>query len=135
MTFAYDPGRQYPLVAEAVLSYADLLPSATLVSIVKLPPGARVLDVRVYVDTAFNAAGTDTLSIGDTTAATTYASAVDVSSTGAKTTAGFGKKYASGDILTATYTHTSTAPTAGSARVEVEYVVEGRVNEIQAPLT
>lgn len=135
MTFTYDPGRQFPLVAEAVLDYDDLLPTATEVEIIKLPPGARVLDVRLYVDTLFNAAGTDTLSIGDSDSATLYANAVDVSSTGAKTTSGFGKKYASAETLIATYEHTSTAPTAGSARVEVTYVVEGRVNEIQAPLT
>jgi hypothetical protein len=135
MTFAYDPGRQYPLVAEAVLDYDDLLPSATEVDIVKLPPGSRVLDVRVYVDTAFDAAGTDLFSVGDSDSATLYANGVDVATTGAKTTAGFGKKYASSETLIGTYTHTSTAPTAGSLRVTVTYVVEGRVNEIQAPLT
>ncbi len=131
MAFTTDPDRQYPLVAEATLSYADLLPSATLVNLVKVPPGAVVTNVTVYVDTLFDAAGTDLFSVGDTDSATTFVNGVDVSSTGAKTASGFGKKYADGDTLTARYVHTSTAPTQGSLRVYVEYVVEDRINEVQ----
>lgn len=120
--------RQYPLIAELELTLAEL----AAVQDVKLPPGAVVLDIKAFVDTAFNAGTTNTLSIGDSGSATRFLNAGSVAAAGAVgSIAGFGRKYTVSDFVRFTYAQTGTAATAGALRAYVSYVIANRANEAQ----
>lgn len=122
------PQRQYPLVAELELTLSEL----ATVQDVELPPGAVVLDIKAYVDTAFNAATTNTLSIGDSGSATRYLNAGSVGSAGVVgSIAGFGRKYTTAEVIRFTYAQSGAAASAGALRAYVSYAIAGRANEVQ----
>lgn len=142
MSFSYDPIRQYPLVATATVTGADLGDGEVLA--IKLPPGAVVTKVVAYVDEGFESDSiggsidyTARVDVGDDDSNTTYVSGASVVSTGRLTLqAGvLGKKYASGGTITIFYHDTDTVDGAvfyaGQLTVCVEYVVQNRVNEVQ----
>lgn len=91
---------------------------------IQLPVNALLLDLTVDGVTAFNAGTTATLTVSDGT--TTFASGVDMTSTGRKTVSNLGKFYPSGGTLAVTLAETGTAATAGSAFVCAKYVIAGR---------
>jgi hypothetical protein len=90
-----------------------------------IPAGARILECRIYVDTAFNAATTNNLLVGTTAAGN------DIVATGtsAAGTAGY-KVSTTGNTLTfaadtpiyVAYTQTGTAATAGVAVIILTFV-------------
>lgn len=129
MATTHDPGRQYELSVEKTLSLAEL---ATPCTVAKLPPGATVTGIQVYVDTAFNAGTTNTLSIGDSGSATRFLNAQSVAATGpVAVSTQIGRKYTSSDRIDVSYAQTGTAATTGVVRVITKYVVTDRVNEVQ----
>lgn len=69
-------------VARATLAYTD----TTAKTLFTLPAGAIIVDWILNVTTAFNDSGTDQVNIGITGTAAKFASALDVSSAGLKTT-------------------------------------------------
>lgn len=117
--------RQYPLVAQADLSIANIGTGNEVTF--DLPPGAMVINVYGDTITAFNGT-TNTLTVKDDT--TTFISAQDVTSTGRETTAVPAKLYPSGGTITVSMAQTGTA-TAGRAIVTVVYTVLGRAHEVQ----
>lgn len=132
MAFAKNAGRQYPLVAVQTVDYTGYT-SGVALDAVELPIGARVLGVNFYTDTAWNTGTTAVLKVGDANAANRYINDQDIKTTGSEpATQAVGYRYASGGNIKVTITDTGTAPTAGSGVLVVQYVVEGRANDVQA---
>jgi hypothetical protein len=97
------------------------------VSIGKIPANALIKDTQVSVQTAFNAATTNTVSVGSAAAGTQVVNAQTVASVGSTTVAPAsvgGLLSASADTeLFVTYSQTGTAASAGVGSVVVSYTV------------
>lgn len=116
--------RQYPLVALAQVHGTNGPTAAPNALEIKLPPGALLRSIAVLTAVAFT--GTSpTLTAGDGT--TTFASGVDIATTGAETTTGTPKFYPAGGTIT--ITTAGVGMNAGHALVSAEYVVIDRDNE------
>lgn len=89
-----------------------------------LPAGARALRTQVVVETGFNAATTNTISVGTTAGGTDLVNATAAGSAVLTTTAVPAAKVvqAADTTIYATYASTGAAATAGVATVIVEYV-------------
>lgn len=123
-----NPGRQYPLVAEQVITAAKMNESGVAVKAITLPTGAVVVGGAVAVDTAFDAA-TAVLDVGDAGSANRYKNDVNVAATGYTALVPTG--YVSdGSPITVTPVFAD-AVTVGSLRLQVHYVIGGRANEAQ----
>lgn len=88
-----------------------------------LPPNCVVLRSTVYVKTAFNAATTNTISIGTIASGTAFGSALAAGAIAlvpGTVTASAANPQADTDVV-ATYSQTGAAATAGVASVIVEY--------------
>ena len=124
-------GRQYPLVTWVDVAYGDLT-TAVAAALADVPAGATVVGGAIIVDTVWNSATSDVADIGDGDDPNRYtASPVDLTALGRTALTLTGYKYASGDTIDITWTGTGAAPTTGAARVEIEYLLEGRANETQ----
>ena len=123
-----NPGRQYPLVAEQVITAAKMNESGVAVKAITLPTGAVVVGGAVAVDTAFDAA-TAVLDVGDAGSANRYKNDVNIAATGYTALVPTG--YVSdGSPITVTPVFAD-AVTVGSLRLQVHYVIGGRANEAQ----
>ncbi len=123
-----NPGRQTLLVAEAVITAAEMNESGVAVAAIRLPVGAVVAGGAVIVDTAFDAA-TATVNVGDATAGNRYKGAVNVAALGLTSLVPTG--YVS-DGKPVTVTPTFADPvTVGTLRLQVTYTINGRANEAQ----
>jgi len=127
--------RQYELQATHYLrrtvNYNDAGVAAGLL-IGTVPAGAKLSNVKVWVDTAFNAATTNVLVAGTTGTGTNLVAASDVTegTIGVYTPAnaanqGLGLVFAADTDLFVSYTQSGTAATAGVATIVVEYVPIG----------
>lgn len=140
MSYSEDVGRQDPLVAVATITAADIAAAgATAISAITLPVNAILLDLKVWVDTAFDVLSphtTSQLDVGDGDGAQLFVTQADVSSTGTKTVAStyLGKKYASGGTIKVVFEIPESVHTgvAGKVRVMATYVIDGRAVEVQA---
>lgn len=145
MSFSLEPIRQYPLVAIVTIDGDDIVDAAGEIEIIKLPVGAVVTKVIAYVDEGFESDSvggsidyTANIDIGDDDSNSTYVSGASLVSTGQLTVESgvLGKKYASGGTITAFYHDTDTVDGgqfyAGQLTVCIEYVVQDRINEVQA---
>lgn len=121
--------RQYPLVAVADLGIANIGASNGIS--VTIPPNTMAT-VRAHIVTAFNSATTTTFSASDGT--TTHISAVDAKAAALTNlaTAVPRKFYPTGGTITFSMAETGAAATAGRIIAEVEYVILGRGNEVNA---
>jgi uncharacterized membrane protein len=101
--------------------------NSTAVTIATLPANAQIVDINIDVTTAFNAATTNTVTVGKTGSAAAYVASTSVGSTGRASVASTGVYSAwadtgSSDVsATITYSQTGTAATAGAARVTIVY--------------
>ena len=101
--------------------------NATAVTIATIPAGAQIQNIHIDVTTAFNAATTNTVTVGTSTSAAAYVSATSVGATGRASVATTGVYSAwantgTSDVsATITYSQTGTAATAGAARVTIVY--------------
>jgi hypothetical protein len=94
-----------------------------------VPAGAKIMHIRIFVDTAFNAATTNVLQGGTTGTGTNLFTSTDAAAgtPGPKTPASAANQ-ATGLIFTqdtdlfVSYTQTGTAATAGAATIIVEFV-------------
>lgn len=129
MSFTKQTGRQYPLVAMAEISYADLT-SGTALEAIKLPGNSRVVSGQLIVTTAFNSATSDTITVGDGGSAARYKGSIDGQSAALTALVPTGYKYTAPDTVDVTWTGVGTAPTAGAAVLIVEYVTDNRANEV-----
>lgn len=94
------------------------------VSLGKIPAGAEVIESTVQVVTAFNAATTNVLVVGDATTADLFVAAGDVNEGAAGTTvvAKYAALTAEKEVL-AKYTQTGGAATTGQARITVKFLL------------
>lgn len=91
-----------------------------------LPANAEIVDVKVNVLTAFNAATTNVLTVGTSSgsdADIVGAGDVDESTTGVySVTKGWGLSLTADTKIYAKYTQTGTAATTGKARILISYI-------------
>lgn len=122
-------GRQYVLFAEQTVTVDNMNESTVpLTAVVKLPYGAVVVGGAVITDVAFDAA-TATLAVGDSTTTNRYLAAGNIAALGRVPLVPTGYVSDGGEIrITPTF---ADAVTAGSLRLQVEYVITGRAQEVQ----
>lgn len=129
-------GRQEVIAATADFTFADVA-SGVYAAAVDIPGGAIVVGGHLAITTIFNSATTDQFSIGDkvgaaAAAGTTYAAqSADITAPGAVAIVPTGKKYTEPSTIGVVWTGAGAAPTAGVARLTVQYIVDGRANFTQ----
>ena len=123
---------QWPLVAVIPWTYADVLVTAVAIAIANLPGDSIVIGGDITVDVATNFGTSCTLDIGDDADPDRYTSSpVDLQSTGRTALTLTGYKMLVTDDLIATPVIVGAAATAGSGRIIIQYVREGRSNEVR----
>ena len=102
--------------------------TSTTVTIGTIPANAQIVDIFIDVTTAFDAGGTDLVTVGKTGSAAAYVTSTSVATAGRASVATTGVYSAWADVgntdvnyATLTYAYTSTAPTAGAGRVTIVY--------------
>lgn len=129
MAITKDAGRQSRLVAGPLtISYDTVATNdGTVEAVIDVPQNAIVVGGSFTVDTAFDSGTSDSLDIGDGGDDDRYtSSAIDLQATGRTALTLTDYKYTAGDTIDIKYTAAGTAATAGSGRLFVEYVVDGR---------
>lgn len=106
------------LTLQGTVAYTD----TTAKTLGTLPAGARILDIIVDVETAFNSSGTDLLDLGKTGTANHYINDLDIAATGRKapTLTNLGKSTTPITVI-ATYVQSVADATTGSATVTILY--------------
>ncbi len=118
------------------VSYSDFDASTDIVQLFTIPANSFIRDVFVVVTTAFNAATTNVLVVGDGTdpdgyigandvneaSAAVVGSAISTDGSGAYVAKAVRPFYSSADTLDVTYTWTGDDPTAGQATIIAEIV-------------
>lgn len=105
------------------IAYTD----TAAVSIGTLPANAQIVDINIDVTTAFNAASTNTVTVGKTGSAAAFVASTSVGSAGRASVATTGVYSAWADTgsaevdATVTFSQTGTAASAGAARVTIVY--------------
>ena len=106
------------------IAYTD----TSAVTIGTIPPNAQIVDINIDVTTAFNAATTNTVTVGKTGSAAAYVTSTSVGSAGRASVASTGVYSAWAnvgtsdiDYATVTFSQTGTAASAGAARVTIVY--------------
>lgn len=134
---------QYPLVAEFTFDVANdtmvntsgasdnfKVVGAHVFDVIPLPPGAVVIGGSVVTETAVTGSTAYNVKVGDSASDTRYLGSTD--KTTAALTALVPTGYVGlGENLRLTVTPTVADSTAGKLTVRVEYVVNGRANEVQ----
>jgi hypothetical protein len=101
--------------------------NSSAVTIGTVPAGAQIVDINIDVTTAFDAATTNTITVGKSGSAAAFVAATDVDAAGRASVATTGVYSAWADVgsadvsVTATYAQTGTAAAAGAARVTIVY--------------
>jgi len=101
--------------------------NTSAVSIGTIPANAQIININIDVTTAFDAAGTDLVTVGKTGSAAAFVTSTSVASAGRASVATTGVYSAWADTgsaeidATVTFTQTGTAATAGAARVTIVY--------------
>lgn len=136
---------QYPLMAEFTFNFDDTAVDTvagtsktfgstfgqTLVfDAIPLPPNANVIGGEIIVETAYATSTAATISVGDSTSTTRYASSVDLK-TAARTALTLTGYRGVGENVRLTVNSTVANSTAGKATVRVLYTVQSRANETQ----
>ena len=107
----------------ATIAYTD----SGAVTIGTIPANAQIVDVNIDVTTAFNAATTNTITVGKSGSAAAFVASTSIGSAGRASVATTGVYSAWADVgsaevpVTATYSQTGTAASAGAARVTIVY--------------
>jgi len=107
----------------ATVAYTD----TSAVTIGTVPANAQIINVHIDVTTAFDAGTTNTMTVGKSGSAAAYVASTSVGSAGRASVATTGVYSAWADVgaaevpVTATFSQTGTAATAGAARVTVVY--------------
>lgn len=140
-----DASRQYPLSAELQVTFSDttntVAADVAQTIYIDLPEGSRVVGGEIVVDTAWVGPTAATIDIGDQVLAADgdydvvdadeYGNDVNLLSAARTALVLTGYKYASPARIAITLTQTVNVATAGSFWLRVEYVREGRGQEVQ----
>lgn len=120
-------GRQELIVAHLTIGFADIATYGTAEAAFDLPGNAVVVGGDIVVTTPWNSATTATLKLGDAADDDRYtAAAVDLKTAGRTELTVTGFKHPVAEALKALVAQTGAAATAGSARISIQYYVEGR---------
>ena len=131
MTISQNVNRQQSRWATVDVSYSALT-SGAAADAIQLPVGAVVVGGAVVVNTAFNSATSDALVVGDSASANSYKSSFSIAATGRTALVPTGYLTLSTTrTIKVTWTGSGTAPSAGSFRLEVEYIVPVRGDAVQ----
>lgn len=125
--------RQYPLTAVAEFTF-DELPTGVQTEVIDLPPGAIVVGGFAVSTVADDSGTSAVVDVGDAADPDRYVTVLNVAVANvseAFAVTVLGLKYPSGGAITATRTAVGTAATAGTTRIVVEYIIDGRANEVQ----
>lgn len=127
MAITKNSARQELITAFVDFTYADIPTTATAYAAMDIPQNAVVIGGDLTVTTAWNTGTTATLSVGDVTLATRYATTVDLKTAArtALTLTGFVHTNTQ-KVLNGTTAYVGGAATAGAARLTVLYYVKGR---------
>ena len=109
-------------------SFGSTYTDAIVASVINLPEGAVVVGGEVAVETAGVGPTAYTVSLGDSSSATRYASAVDLK-TAARTALTL-TGYRTTENLRLTIASTVANASAGKATVRVMYTIPNRANEV-----
>ncbi len=122
MAITKNKNRQFKSVAEVAFDFADLA-SGVAQEAVDLPSGAVRDSVQLYVDEAWNSATSDVIEVGDAASNARHIASVSVAAVGGKApvTESLGYKDNAHSAITIKWTGVGAAPTAGKARLIVEY--------------
>lgn len=127
MTIKKNDSRQEIIVAYVDIGFADVPTTATGYDALGLPVGAVVVGGAVVVKTAFNTATSAVLDVGDGATGNRYLNDVDLKTVGRTPLVPTGFTHSAvQNMLKVTPTYVGAAATAGAARLEVQYYVEGR---------
>ena len=119
---------QYPVVAE--VSFLFSLTEATSVAAIPVPAGAKIIDIQIYADTAWDSATSATMLVGDGDDPNRFVTAHNLKATTVASMLLKGYQYTIADDIEITVTNVGT-PTAGAGRLIVTYIVENRAHENQ----
>lgn len=134
-------GRQWPLVAEAVIALAadtaintsgaeQAFNVAGAFDLIPLPPDAVLIGGDIAVDVASDGVTTHTVAIGDSANATRYLAATTLKATGRTALTPTGYR-GNGEDLRVTIAATGGAATVGQLSIRAMYVIRDRANENQ----
>ena len=127
MPIKKNSSRQELIAAHLTIGFADITTYGTAEPAIDLPGNAVVVGGDVVVTTAWNSATTATLKLGDAADDDRYtAAAVDLKTVGRTALTLTGFKHTVSEALKALVAQTGAAATAGSARITIQYFVEGR---------
>ena len=122
--------RQYALTAVVPFTFADLT-TGVLAPAVELPSDAVVLSGSISISTAFNSGTTDTLTVGDEDDDDRYVAGVNGQAAAMTALVPTGFQYTTTKSVGIKWTGVGTVPTQGEGLLIVQYVREGRSNEVQ----
>lgn len=127
MPIKKNSSRQELIAAHLTIGFANITAYGTAEPAIDLPGNAVVVGGDVVVTTAWNSATTATLKLGDAADDDRYtAAAVDLKTVGRTALTLTGFKHTVSEALKALVAQTGAAATAGSARITIQYFVEGR---------
>lgn len=135
-------GAQYPLVAEFTFNFNDTIVAtdgveksfatvgSLVADVINLPTGAIVTGGEVVTEVGVTGSTAYNVSVGDSGSATRYLGATNRLAAGRTPLVPTGY-VGNGEQIRITVAPTVDAATAGRVTVRVEYIVRGRVNEVQ----
>ena len=127
MPIKKNSSRQELIAAFLTIGFADIAAYGTAEPAIDLPGNAVVVGGDIVVTTPWNSATTATLKLGDAADDDRYtAAAVDLKTAGRTALTLTGFKHTVSEALKALVAQTGAAATAGSARITIQYFVEGR---------
>jgi hypothetical protein len=104
--------------------------AAGIFDVIKLPQNAVIVGGDLVVETASNDASTATLKVGDSANDARYLAATSIK-TAARTALGPTGFKTAGTPIRITLANAGGAATVGTVRVRVEYVIQGKMDEVQ----
>lgn len=133
---------QYPLVASFEFDITDTMVNASGVEIpfltdagvfdaINLPQGSTVIGGAITVVTVSNETGTATLAVGDSATAARYLAATNIKAAVRTALVPTGFRNANGLPIRITLANQNGDATAGTVRIEVQYIIKDRANETQ----
>lgn len=125
-------GRQNLIYAYLDFTF-DQLVTGTDQNAIQLPPGAVVAEGEIIVDTVWNSATSDVISVGDSGSFNRYKSALTIQAAARTVIVPTGYIYVAPTYVTIRWVGVSTAPTTGAGRLVLGYYVRGRSQFNQGP--
>lgn len=125
MAVTKNPARQEAVQAFVDIAFGDLV-SGTDHPAIEVPANATVITGDYTVSVVWNSVTSDVLRVGDSAVTNRYKADTSIQALGLVALVPTGFKYTTKDNVTVRWTGVGTAPTTGSLRLRVGYIVIGR---------